>query len=74
VRKETSNGDVADWLEQVPIKLSGSVYRVDFLVFLRSGEVQFVEVKGAETPMWKAKMRELAATRPQLFARLLVVK
>lgn len=73
-RKAATNGDVADWLEQVPVKLAGGRYVVDFMVIYRSGKVEFVEVKGFETAAWKAKMRELAATRPEIFARLVVVK
>lgn len=74
LRKRALNGDVLDWLEQVPIKLPGTKYVVDFLVFHRDGSVSLVEVKGVETPVWKAKMRALAELRPELFKRLVVVR
>lgn len=74
IRKSATNGDIADWLEQVPIRLPSGRYVVDFMVIYRSGKVEFVEVKGFETPQWKAKMRELAATRPEIFARLSIVR
>lgn len=72
---EKQAGTVVDWLEQVPIKLPGkSKYIVDFLVFASDGTFKFVEVKGVETEVWRLKMRLLEETRPELFARLEVVK
>lgn len=74
LRKAATNGDVLDWLEQVPIALPGTKYVVDFLVLKRDGSVELVEVKGHETPAWKAKMRALAELRPELFKRLVVLR
>lgn len=74
LRKAATNGDVADYLKQVAIELPGCRYVVDFMVIYRSGQVCFVEVKGFETPAWKAKMRALAELRPEIFSRLIVVK
>lgn len=67
-------GVIADWLEQVPIKLSeGITYRVDFMILERDGSVRFVEVKGHETPEWKLKYKLLCAERPEIAKRLSVV-
>lgn len=68
-------GEVLDWLEQVPVRLpGGSKYVADFMVIARDGSVKFVEVKGMETQVWRLKMRQLAELRPEIFARLEVVK
>lgn len=70
-----SSVEVLTWLEQVPIKLTGGVkYVADFLVFMRDGSWKLVEVKGMETPAWKLKMRLLEAERPELWAKLEVVR
>jgi hypothetical protein len=75
MRKAATNGDVLDWLEQVPIKLQGGVkYVVDFMIIKRDGTVRFVEVKGHETQAWRNKMRQLAESHPEIFARLEVVR
>ncbi|WP_313033459.1 DUF1064 domain-containing protein [Stenotrophomonas acidaminiphila] len=53
-------GEVHFWLRQVPVHLPGGTkYVLDFLVFLRSGEVQFVDVKGRETKEFRIKKREV---------------
>ncbi len=53
-------GEVHFWLRQVPVHLPGGTkYVIDFLVFLRTGEVQFVDVKGRETKEFKIKKREV---------------
>jgi hypothetical protein len=59
-------GKILGWLEQVPVKLPGTRYLVDFQVFDADGTVRFVEVKGVETPAWKAKMRAVAELYPWL--------
>lgn len=75
LRKLAINGDVADWLEQVPIKLQGGVkYIVDFMIIMRDGTVRFVEIKGFETATWKMKMKLLSESRPELFKRLEVIQ
>jgi hypothetical protein len=49
-------GDVLFFLREVPIDIGGGVrYRVDFLVFYSSGEVQFIDVKGVRTRMYLSK-------------------
>jgi len=74
LRKNARNGDVADWLEQVPIKLPGGVvYRCDFLVFLKDGTWELIEVKGFSTKTWKIKLALLKEARPELFKRLKIV-
>lgn len=68
-------GQVLDWLEQVPVKLPGGIgYVCDFLVFWHDGRVTLVEIKGHETPEWKLKYRVLSETRPEIFKRLEVLK
>jgi hypothetical protein len=71
---QKNTGVVLDWLEQVPIKLPGTKYVVDFMVIYPGGKVKFVEVKGMETPAWRAKMRALAELRPDVYAMVEVVK
>lgn len=74
-RKNATNGDVAYWVEQVPVRLQGGVrYVVDFLVFKRDGTHAWVEVKGAETLAWRSKMKQLSEAHPEIFALLEVVK
>lgn len=53
-------GEVWYWLRQVPVHLPGGTkYVVDFLVFLRDGTTQFVDVKGRQTAVFKLKRREV---------------
>lgn len=53
-------GEVHFWLRQVPVHLPGGTkYVLDFVVFLKSGEVQFVDVKGRETKEFRIKKREV---------------
>lgn len=53
-------GEVSFWLRQTPVHLPGGTkYVLDFIVFLKSGEVQFVDVKGRETKEFRIKKREV---------------
>ena len=53
-------GEVHFWLRQVPMHLPGGTkYVLDFLVFLRDGGVDFVDVKGRETKEFRIKKREV---------------
>ncbi|PAM73166.1 hypothetical protein CEK00_04785 [Stenotrophomonas maltophilia] len=53
-------GEVHYWLRQVPMHLPGGTkYVLDFLVFLRDGSVDFVDVKGRETKEFRIKKREV---------------
>jgi hypothetical protein len=73
VRKQ--HGEIVDWLEQVPVKLPGGIkYVCDFMLIMADGSVKFVETKGLATPTWKLKLRLLEECRPEVFARLEVVK
>jgi hypothetical protein len=68
-------GKVLDWLEQVPIKLPGKIrYVCDFLVFYADGTTRFVEIKGFEAPTWKLKRKLLQEARPEIYAKLDVIK
>lgn len=67
-------GEILDWLEQVPIKLPGCKYVVDFAVIANDGTVSFVEIKGMFTEAAKLKLRALQDARPELFARLEVLR
>jgi len=59
------SGDVVFFLRQTPIHLPGGVtYRVDFLVFLADGTVEFVDVKGVITPEYLIKKKVVEATYP----------
>ncbi|MGH8052512.1 MAG: DUF1064 domain-containing protein [Stenotrophomonas sp.] len=54
------SGEVHFWLRQVPVHLPGGTkYVLDFVVFLKTGEVQFVDVKGRETKEFRIKKREV---------------
>lgn len=54
------SGEVHFWLRQVPMHLPGGTkYVLDFLVFLRDGSVDFVDVKGRETKEFRIKKREV---------------
>lgn len=61
-----ASGDVLFWLEQVPFILLGCKYRVDFQVFWAGGSVEFVEVKGMETAIWKLKMKQMTELYPMV--------
>lgn len=58
-------GEVAMVLFQVPFRLPGGVtYRADFMVFYSDGDVEVIEVKGAETEAWKVKKRLVESLYP----------
>lgn len=51
-------GDIVQFLRQVPFHLPGGVvYRVDFMEFWSDGSVHFIDVKGYQTPGFKAKKK-----------------
>ena len=51
-------GEVVQWIPQVPFRLPGKTrYVCDFLVFYADGRAEFVDVKGMETPAFKAKKK-----------------
>jgi len=58
IRRAT--GEVSYWLMQVPIRLPGGTkYVVDFQVHLAAGGVEYVDVKGRETQVFRLKKREI---------------
>ncbi len=60
LKMRKAGGEVHFWLRQVPIHLPGGTkYVIDFLVFLRDGTVDFVDVKGRETKEFRIKRREV---------------
>lgn len=69
-----AGGLILDWLEQVPVKLPGSIkYVVDFMIINPDGTVRFVEIKGMATPEWKLKYKLLQDAKPEVFSRLEVL-
>lgn len=51
-------GEVVFFLRQTPFHLPGGVrYVVDFQVFYKNGDIEFVDVKGIDTAMSKAKRK-----------------
>ena len=57
-------GEVLFFLRQVPFHLSSCKYVVDFVVFNSNGEVEFVDVKGMDTPISSLKQKQVEATYP----------
>lgn len=58
-------GEVVMFLQQVPFHLPGGTkYVADFLVFLATGEVEVVDVKGAKTDVYKIKKRQVEDLYP----------
>lgn len=58
-------GEVLFFIRQVGLDLPGGVkYRVDFLVFLSDGSVEFVDVKGMKTAMYKLKKKQVESLYP----------
>ncbi len=58
-------GEVLFFLSQVPFRLSGkTVYRLDFLVFWKDGEISFEDVKGYRTETYKLKKRQVEELYP----------
>lgn len=60
-------GEVEDWIPQFKVSLDVNEYHitnyyVDFLVTLKDGSKELVEVKGFETDVWRLKRKLLEAT------------
>lgn len=65
LRMREAAGEVLFFLRQVPFHLPGGVrYVVDFQEFHADGKVHFVDVKGMETPEFKAKKKQVEALYP----------
>jgi hypothetical protein len=60
-----ASGEVVGFLREVPFYLPGGVrYVCDFQVFWADGRVAFIDVKGVETTVFKAKKRMVEALYP----------
>lgn len=60
-----SAGDVIFFLRQINFHLPGGVkYLADFQVFLADGTVEFIDVKGKDTPMSIAKRKMVEELYP----------
>lgn len=58
-------GEVLYFLRQAPFHLPGNVtYRVDFVVFYRTGAVRYLDPKGVETPAFKRSRKQVQALYP----------
>jgi hypothetical protein len=58
LKKLQKAGQIKFFLMQTPFHLPGKVkYVLDFLVFYTDGEVQFIDVKGVDTPTSKVKRK-----------------
>lgn len=58
-------GEVLFFLRQVPFHLPGNTkYVVDFVEFLSDGTIEFVDVKGMETDMFKLKKAQVEDVYP----------
>lgn len=72
--------DIKDWKRQVKISLDVnghhiSNYFVDFMIEHNDGSIEYVEVKGFETPEWVMKWRLFEALYSDLVdVKLTVVK
>jgi hypothetical protein len=57
--------EVAMFLMQVPIALPGGIkYVIDFVVFLADGTVEWVDVKGMKTDVYRLKKRQVEELYP----------
>ena len=59
------SGEVVFFLRQVPFHLPGGIrYVVDFVIFNVDGSVQFVDVKGMATAMYRTKKKIVESLYP----------
>jgi hypothetical protein len=65
LKSRQAAGEVLFFLRQVPFHLGGGIkYVCDFQVFKTDGTVEFVDVKGFVTPMYKLKKAQVEASYP----------
>ncbi len=57
-------GEVLFFLRQVPMAIPGGKYLIDFVVFKENNEVDFIEIKGFDTPMSKFKIKSAEEIYP----------
>lgn len=76
------SGEVIKWERQVKLDLSVNGvhitnYYIDFKVWKKDGTIEYVEVKGFETPEWQLKWRLLQAIKHEILepeSELIVIK
>lgn len=73
--------DISGWQRQIKISLDVegrhiTNYYVDFCIIHKDKTMEFIEVKGFETPEWKIKWRLFEALHERIYpgSRLTVVK
>ena len=70
-----SNPKISLVLTQHTITLcEGITWCVDFLITTKSGNELYIEAKGIETQIYKAKYKLCKALRPEIFANLHIIK
>lgn len=58
-------GEVTHFLMQVPFHLPGGIkYVLDFVVFFKDGHVEYVDVKGYSTQIYKMKKKQVEELYP----------
>ena len=58
LKNQQEKGNIVFFLRQVPFHLPGNVkYVCDFQVFWEDGDISFIDIKGMDTPMSKAKRK-----------------
>lgn len=64
LKMRQATGEVLFFLRQTPFDIPGGKYLADFTVFLASGDVEFVDVKGMDTPTSKLKRKAVEELFP----------
>lgn len=65
LKRKQELGEVVFFLMQVPFRLIGGVkYVCDFQVFLSDGTVEFIEIKGKDTPISILKRKQVMSMFP----------
>ncbi len=65
LKTQRDAGIVRYFLRQVPIHLPGNVrYVCDFLVVMRDGSIEYRDIKGFKTAMYRLKKKQVEALYP----------
>jgi hypothetical protein len=65
LQRSLKYGGVKYFLRQVPFHLPGNTkYLLDFMVFFRDGSINYVEIKGYDTPLSKLKRKQVQSLYP----------
>jgi len=65
LKARQAGGEVVFFLRQVPFHLPGGVkYVADFVTFDADGSCHVIDVKGMETPAFRAKRKQVEALYP----------